>query len=588
MKKLFLIAFYFFALTVYSQNPTPFDNSIRVKNLATQSGTPDIAVFDNNKVLKKIAWSSLPAGSSSVLEYTNFAAFPGTGAVAKIYVDKATNIIYRWTGSAYVILSPFTTPSLQEITDVDNETSNPIKVDELGLFDGDYEDYFNLSVSQATLSFYNPFFNIGFSIQSPNALGNKSFQLPKESSSFVTTVGKGASFTAQIGLLYVTKGEIVITDPTSVPSNTGYMVHVIGDESVIGSVGYTSGALVYRFYNGTSWISKDYGAGGSGSWGGITGTLSSQTDLQNALNAKQDTLSGTIFGAFANSLDAKTTPIDADLLNIVDTADGNKQRKVTFTNAKAFFKTYFDTLYQTTLVSGTTIKTVNSNSLLGSGNIAVEPTITAGTSAQYYRGDKTFQTLDKSAVGLGNVDNTSDANKPVSTATQTALDLKADKSSTSTIIIRNITPSTALTGTTSETQITSFNFTIPANTFSASDILKVETIAWEKSGTANSSTCRIKLSNTNNYAGASNILILAASANNINMRGTRTYKIAGGNLKGLMSSSANGIFNDNTLTSIAVSTLALDVTQPIYGFVSLNNTSSADSTIVNELIISKW
>jgi hypothetical protein len=72
------------------------------------------------------------------------------------------------------------------------------------------------------------------------------------------------------------------------------------------------------------------------------------------------------------------------------------------------------------------------------------------------------------------------------------------------------------------------------------------------------------------------------------MRGTRTYKIAGGNLKGLMSNSANGIFNDNTLTNVAVSTLALDVTQPIYGFVSLANTSSADSTIVNELIISKW
>jgi hypothetical protein len=35
-----------------------------------------------------------------------------------------------------------------------------------------------------------------------------------------------------------------------------------------------------------------------------------------------------------------------------------------------------------------------------------EPTITAGTTSQYYRGDKTFQTLDKSAVGLGNVVNT--------------------------------------------------------------------------------------------------------------------------------------------------------------------------------------
>jgi hypothetical protein len=53
---------------------------------------------------------------------------------------------------------------------------------------------------------------------------------------------------------------------------------------------------------------------------------------------------------------------------------------------------------------------------------AKENTITAGTTSQYYRGDKTFQTLDKTAVGLGNVDNTSDLNKPISTATQTALD----------------------------------------------------------------------------------------------------------------------------------------------------------------------
>lgn len=36
-------------------------------------------------------------------------------------------------------------------------------------------------------------------------------------------------------------------------------------------------------------------------------------------------------------------------------------------------------------------------------------------------------TLDKSDVGLGNVDNTSDANKPISTATQAALNKKQDK-----------------------------------------------------------------------------------------------------------------------------------------------------------------
>ena len=55
-----------------------------------------------------------------------------------------------------------------------------------------------------------------------------------------------------------------------------------------------------------------------------------------------------------------------------------------------------------------------------------EDAIMAGTAQQYWRGDKTFQTLNKAAVGLGNVDNTSDTQKPISTATQTALDLKAN------------------------------------------------------------------------------------------------------------------------------------------------------------------
>jgi hypothetical protein len=51
------------------------------------------------------------------------------------------------------------------------------------------------------------------------------------------------------------------------------------------------------------------------------------------------------------------------------------------------------------------LKTIEGQSLEGSGNID----------------------LTKSDVGLGNVDNTSDANKPISTATQTALDTKTNK-----------------------------------------------------------------------------------------------------------------------------------------------------------------
>jgi Major tropism determinant N-terminal domain len=60
---------------------------------------------------------------------------------------------------------------------------------------------------------------------------------------------------------------------------------------------------------------------------------------------------------------------------------------------------------------------------------AKENSIAAGTTAQVLRGDKTWVTADKALVGLSNVDNTSDANKPVSTAQQTALNLKANLAS---------------------------------------------------------------------------------------------------------------------------------------------------------------
>ena len=53
--------------------------------------------------------------------------------------------------------------------------------------------------------------------------------------------------------------------------------------------------------------------------------------------------------------------------------------------------------------------------------------------------------VTKAQVGLGNCDNTSDANKPVSTATATALALKADSSSLGTMSTQNAT-GVAITG----------------------------------------------------------------------------------------------------------------------------------------------
>ena len=70
--------------------------------------------------------------------------------------------------------------------------------------------------------------------------------------------------------------------------------------------------------------------------------------------------------------------------------------------------------------------------------------------------------VTKSHVGLGNVDNTTDAGKPVSTATQTALDLKAPKAAptfTGTLTAADVTISGNLTVSGTTTTVNTTNFT---------------------------------------------------------------------------------------------------------------------------------
>jgi hypothetical protein len=50
--------------------------------------------------------TQLPSYVDDVLEYTNLAGFPATGTTGKIYVALDSNKIYRWSGSAYIEVSP--------------------------------------------------------------------------------------------------------------------------------------------------------------------------------------------------------------------------------------------------------------------------------------------------------------------------------------------------------------------------------------------------------------------------------------------------------------------------------------------------
>ena len=65
--------------------------------------TNGVAGLDANGL---VPTSQLPSYVDDVLEYSSTSAFPATGSSGKIYVATNTNLTYRWSGSAYVEISP--------------------------------------------------------------------------------------------------------------------------------------------------------------------------------------------------------------------------------------------------------------------------------------------------------------------------------------------------------------------------------------------------------------------------------------------------------------------------------------------------
>jgi hypothetical protein len=102
--------------------------------------------------------------------------------------------------------------------------------------------------------------------------------------------------------------------------------------------------------------------------GAITGSNLSNT------NTGDET--GVTLGVLNAAAASKTTPIDADSFPIVDSAAANVIKRLTFTNLKAFLKTYFDTLYLP--LDGGTM----TGKLVSSGSSEVAKTYTPATGAQ--------------------------------------------------------------------------------------------------------------------------------------------------------------------------------------------------------------
>jgi hypothetical protein len=195
---------------------------------------------------------------------------------------------------------------------------------------------------------------------------------------------------------------------------------ITGDTTTLYVINDTS--LMYR-WSGSAYTQINSSA--VVAWGQITGTLSGQTDLQNALNAKAPIASPTFTGTVSG-----ITKSMVGLSNVDNTSDANKPVS-TATQTALDLKAPIASPTFTGTVSGVT------KAMVGLGNVDntsdVNKPISSATQTSLdtkapiasptFTG--TVSGITKAMVGLGDVDNTSDVNKPISSATQTALDTKA-------------------------------------------------------------------------------------------------------------------------------------------------------------------
>jgi hypothetical protein len=106
--------------------------------------------------------------------------------------------------------------------------------------------------------------------------------------------------------------------------------------------------------------------------------------------------------------------------NAAFTGTTTKTLTLTQYDGGTFTPTFNDLQGVTEVTAGTGL---TGGAITSTGTVAVDFTTVAPLASPEFTG--TVSGITKSMVGLSNVDNTSDANKPISTATQTALDLKA-------------------------------------------------------------------------------------------------------------------------------------------------------------------
>lgn len=403
--------------------------------------------------------SQLPGFADTLQLYDSYGDFPSAGLTNVIYIDESTNKAYRWNGAAYTQIGESLVLGETENTayrgdrgkvayDHTTATNNPHSVNkaQVGLDQVDNTSDLDKPVSTATSAALSGKANTVHTHVPADITGLQGALDAKANSSSLAAVAT----TGDYGDLLNIPAPLDISGKLDKSGGTMSGGLNLGGNKITNlASGTNSGDAV----NKGQMDAAIAGAGGSSVWGGITGSISNQADLQTALNGKEGSIAAGATTQYyrGDKSWATLTKGAVGLSNVDNTSDANKPVSTatqTALNGKANTShthvpadvTGLSTLLdgkENTFAKGSIIEGDNvsiagdlSNRLVGPGDITISATDAPAPLVLSVAGKTGAVTLAKADVGLGSVDNTSDANKPVSTATQTALNGKADTSHT--------------------------------------------------------------------------------------------------------------------------------------------------------------
>ena len=443
-------------------------------------GKPDgIATLDSEG---KVPVDQLPSMVDDVIEADSIDHLPATGETGKIYITKDTNLIYRWNGVKYVEVSEslhlgeiegtaYEGSKGKEVADKVNthvsDFNNPHKVtkEQVGLGNVDNTADLDKPISNATQEALDKITSDLGSVEDklgqPGGIATldpegkvPSSQLP----SFVDDVIEVESFdqlpaTGETGKIYVTKD----TNLTYRWSGSRYIEIsaslALGETSSTAYAGDKGKATTDKVnahtvdYNNPHKVTKEQVG-----LGNVDNTADLDKPISNATQTEIDRIDSEIedinnkFGAeggFATLDKDGKIPVDQlpSMVDDVIDVDSIEHLPTTGESGKIYITKDTNLIYR-----WNGVKYVEVSESLHLGEIE-------GTAYEGSKGKATTDKLEshvadlnnphqvtKDQVGLGNVDNTSDLDKPISNAVQGALDeVKESINSGNTTITDNLT-----------------------------------------------------------------------------------------------------------------------------------------------------